>query len=159
MALLRLKVGTWHRIHHYWLGREKGVLLQRWRIGATQSGWLGLEKSLDWVRLKLLLLLLLMVVVVLLMMMMVQVMMVVMLQRHPVVTQPVLGGLGHSLKHTSNPSDASLSLHELLDGWAVLRLVLLLLLLLLGGIWQQAHNIYTITDNRLSSNHSPESSV
>lgn len=82
-----------------------GVLLQRKRVGETQCGsrgegggggrrWLGLEKSLDWVGLKLLLLLLLMMVVVVLLLMMVmvvQMVMVVMLQRHPVVTQPVLG--------------------------------------------------------------------
>ncbi len=124
---------------------------------------LGLEKSLDWVRLKLLLLMMMMMKVVLLMMME-QMVMVVMLQRHAVVTESVLRGLGHSLKHSDGPADPSLSLHELLDGRAVLRLVLLLLLLqlqLMGGrgTWQQAHNISTIFHKCLSSNHFPQPSI
>lgn len=90
-----------------------------------------MEKSFDWVWLKLLLLMMMMVVMWLVMME--QMVMVVMLQRHPIVTQPVLGGFGQGLKHTPNPHNPSLSLHELLDGRAVLRLVLLLLLLLVGG--------------------------
>lgn len=121
-----------------------------------------MEKSLDWVSLKLLLLLVMMMKVVLLVMMMVQVVMVVvMLQGHAVVTQPVLGGLGHGLEHPSDHPDSSLSLHEFLDGCAVLWLVLLLLLLLLGGsgTWQQAYNISTIFPDRLTSNHSPEPSI
>lgn len=64
-----------------------------------------------------------MLVMVLLLLMVVKMMVVVMLQRHPVVTQPVLGGLGHGLKHPSHSPDTSLSLHELCDGWAVLLLV------------------------------------
>lgn len=64
----------------------------------------------------------LMLVMVVLLLMVVK-MMVVMLQRHPVVTQPVLGGLGHGLKHPSHSPDTSLSLHELCDGRAVLLLV------------------------------------
>ena len=99
---------------------------------------LALEKSLDWVRLKLLLLMVMMVVLLMMMMVVSMVMVVVMLQWHPVVAQPVLGGLRQGLKH---PSDPSLSLHELLDGWAVLRLLRLLLLLMNGGgTRQQARN-------------------
>lgn len=120
-----------------------------------------MEKSLDRVSLKLLLLLLVvMMKVVLLVMMMVQVVMVVvMLQGHAVVTQPVLGGLGHGLEHSSDHPDSSLSLHEFLDGCAVLWLVLLLLLLGGSGTWQQAYNISTIFPDRLTSNHSPEPSI
>lgn len=140
------------------------ILLQGRRVGATQWSsrgegggggrkWLDLEKSLDWVRLKLLLM------VVVLLMMMEQMVMVVMLQRHPVVTQPVLGGLGHGLKHSYDPSDPSLSLHELLDGWAVLRLVLLLLLMGSAGTGQQTPNISTIYSDSLSTNRSPEPSI
>lgn len=109
-----------------------------------------MEKSLDWVWLKLLLRLMMVVV---LLMMMEQMVVVVMLQRHPVVAQPVLGGLGHGLKHSYDPSDPSLPLHELLDGRAVLRLVLLLLLLMGGD------NISTILHDHLASNHSPEPSI
>lgn len=115
-----------------------------------------MEKSLDWVKLLLLLLLVVVMMVMLLVMMVEHVVMVVMLQRHPVVTQPVLGGLGHGLEHPSDPRDPSLSLHELLDGWAVLGLVLLLLLEGGSGTRQQGHNVTTIY---LSSNHSPEPSI
>lgn len=95
-----------------------------------------MKKSLDWVGLKLLLL---MVMMVLLMMKLVKMMMVVVvLQWHPIVAQPVLGGLRHSLKHPSQPS---LSLHELLDGWAVLRLILLLLMSSSGTRQQACNNI------------------
>lgn len=115
-----------------------GALLQRRRLGATwgsssgeggggKSRWLCLEKSLDWVRLKLLMVMM-MVVLMLLLMMVKVVMVVVMLQWHPVVTQPIFRGFRHGLKHPTNPS---LSLHELLDGRAVLRLALLLLLSIL----------------------------
>lgn len=116
------------------------ALLQRRRVGATRrssggeggGGWrwrrLALEKSLDWIRLQLLVVL----VLVLLVMVMVMVKMVmVMIQRYTVVTQPIFGGLGHGLK---DPTDASLSLHELCDGRAVL-LLLLLLLVLLVTLW------------------------
>lgn len=103
--------------------------------GATRSSnregggggrrWLDLEKSLDRVMFKLLLLMVMMMVLLVMVKMM---MVVVMLQGHPVVTQPVFRGLGHGLKNPSDPPSTSLSLHELLDGWAVLLLVLLLLM-------------------------------
>lgn len=104
-----------------------------------------MEKSLDWVGLKLLLLVVVMMMV-LLMMMREQMMMVVMLQWHPVVAQPVLRGLRQGLKHPPLP------LHELLDGWAVLRLVLLLVLLLLllvsnGTLQQARNNISTVSND------------
>lgn len=122
-----------------------------------------MEKSLDWVQLELLLLMMMMmmeVMLLLLLMMMEKMVMVVMLQRHPVVTQPVLGGLGHGLKHSYDATDPSLSLHELLDGWAVLRLVLLLLLMRGSGTRQQPHNdISTIFPNHLPCNHSPMPSI
>ena len=142
------------------VGETRGCRGEGGGGGGGRRKWLELEKSLDWVLLKLLLLM--MMVVVVLLMMVEQMVMVVMLQWHPVVTQPVLGGLGQGLKSSSDPS---LSLHELLDGWAVLRLVLLLLLLLLlmvvlmdsGG--SQAHNISTIVPDHLSSDHSHESLI
>lgn len=115
------------------------ALLQRGRrVGATRwSGgskggwrrWLALEKSLDWVRLKLLLLLLKVVMMMLLVMMMVKmVKVVVMLQRYTVVTQPVFRGLGHSLKDPTDTTNTPLSLHQLCDGRAVLWLVRLLMM-------------------------------
>lgn len=131
-----------------------GVLLQGWDGATWWSGsgakcggggtWrkgLCLEQSLDWIRLELLLLMMMLMSVLMMLMMgvmlmlvlmllmllvlMEKVVIVVMLQRHPVVTQPVLRGLGHGLEHCHRTPRSPLSLHELLDGWAVLRLALL----------------------------------
>lgn len=100
LAWLCLKVGIRHRIHHHRLRGEMGVLLQRRRVGATSgeggSGWkrwrLGVEKSLDWVGLKLLLLVMMVEMLLLLLKVVVvkMVMEVVMFKRHAVVTQTVL---------------------------------------------------------------------
>lgn len=97
-----------------------------------------MEKSLDWVGLKLLLLMVMMTVLLVMVKMM---MVVVMLQGHPVVTQPVLRGLRHSLKYSSDPPGVSLYWHELLDGWAVLLLVLLLLMGSSGTLQHAPDNI------------------
>ena len=145
-----------------------GVLQQGRGVGATGGSnggegggrgrrWLGEEESLDWVELKFLLLLMVMMMMMeLLLLMMMRVnMVVVMLQWHPVVAEPVLGGLGHGLKH---PHDPSLPLHELLDGRAVLLLFLLPLLLLLmmrgGGTWQQARDNISAIFPEYSPQHS-----
>lgn len=85
--------------------------------------------------------------VVLLLMVVKMMVVVVMLQRHPVVTQPVLGWLGHGLKHPSHSPDTSLCLHELCDGRAVLLLVSA------WGTLQQARN------NICSIFHSLDSSI
>lgn len=64
-----------------------------------------------------------------------------MLHGSPIVTQPILWGLGHSLKYSYATTDASLSLHELLDGWAVLLWLVLISLMLSGtGTLNQACN-------------------
>lgn len=117
-----------------------------------------LEQSLDWIWLELLLLMMMLMSVLMMLMMgvmllrmllgmllmllmlMKKVVMVVMLQRHPVVTKPVLRGLGNGLEHSHGAPCPPLSLHELLDGWAVLRLALL----------QPPHHISAI----FSSSHS-----
>lgn len=86
-----------------------------------------MKESLDWVRVKLLLLLLLLLKVMMMMVVMVlirvRMVMMVVLQWHSIVTEPVLRGLRQSLEGTSTHS---LSLHQLLDGWAMLLLLLLL---------------------------------
>lgn len=141
-----------------------GALLQSGKVGGGRRG-LGLEKSHDWVSMELLLLLLLlqlllMMKVVLLVMMMVQVvMMVVKLQRHPVVTQPVLGGLGQGLKTTSDHRDRSLSLHEFLDGRAVLGRMLLLLTGASGTRQRAPDGVPAVLPDCLSSNRSPRRRV
>lgn len=106
--------------------------------GGRGGRGLSLEKSLDRVRMELLLRK---------MMMMVDQMVVVMPKRQPVVKQPVFRGLRHSLEH--HPSSPR-SLDELLDGGAVLVLILLLLL---------HSNNPTITPDCLSCNHSPDTSI
>lgn len=125
------------------------------RIGATQ--WssrrkllllllLGLEQSLDWVLLKRLVLVMMEVLLLMvLLVVMEQVVVVVMLQRDTVIAQPVLGGLGHGLKRSYDACRPSLSLHQLLDGWAVLRL-------LMG-------DVPTIFSDRLPSNLRPVPSI
>ena len=136
------------------------VLLKR-MVGAIQRSIRGeggrrcreglrLEKSLNGVKLLLLLLLLLLLMMMMVMMMMMingwvmllmlllmvvvveKMVMVVVFQRKPIVTKPVFRGLGHSLKHSYDPADPPRPLHELLNGRALLRLVVRLLLLLLS---------------------------
>lgn len=96
-----------------------------------------MEKSLDGVRMELLLRK---------MMMLVDQMVVVMPKRQPIVKEPVFRGLGHGLERHS---DSPLSLDELLDGRAVLVLILLLL----------HSNNPTIIPDCLSRNHSPDTSI
>lgn len=65
----------------------------------------------------------------------------VMLHGSPIVTQPILRGLGHSLKYSYAATGASLSLHELLDGWAVLLWLVSISLMLSGtGTLNQARS-------------------
>lgn len=77
----------------------------------------------------------------------------VMLHESAVVTQPILRGLGHSLKYSYAATDASLSLHELLDGWAVLLGLVLIPLMLSGtGTLNQARtHVSTDFPKRLCS--------
>lgn len=78
-----------------------------------------------------------------------------MLHGSPIVTQPILRGLGHSLKYSYAATDASLSLHQLLNGWAVLlRLVLISPMLSGTGTLNQACNhVSTDFPERLCSSY------
>lgn len=157
VMMLRSKVRTWHRSHPYGPGGE--VLLQgatRWG-SQVEGGWGGknrlrLEKSLQGVE-RLLLRFLVMVMVMVMREEMGLV--VVVLHGNPVVTQSVLRGLGHSLQYSHASADASLSLHELLEGWAgLLRLLLILLMPSATGTWQGHNHIPTNFPERLSSGSS-----
>lgn len=110
--------------------------------GSGGEGELSLEKALHGVKLRLLQLKLLLLVMV-----RGDLGLGVMLHRSPIVTQPILRGLGHSLKYSYAATDASLSLHELLDGWAVLLWLDLISLMLSGtGTLLQARN-HASTEN------------
>lgn len=81
---------------------------------------MALQESLYWI------MLLLEVVVVVMMgveLLMVVEVGVVKFEQRPVVTQPVLGGLGQCLKHAPSSCHPPLSLHELCNGRTVLKLV------------------------------------
>lgn len=153
--MLRSKVRTWHRSHPYGPGGE--VLLQgatRWGSqvegGRGGENGLRLEKSLQGVK-RLLLRFLVMVMV-----MREEMGMVVVLHGNPVVTQSVLRGLGHSLKHSHASAGAPLPLHELLEGWAgLLRLGLISLVPSAAGTWQAHNHIPTNFPERLSPSSSP----
>lgn len=144
MTLLRLKKRTRHRIQRDGLAGD--ARLQGRRGAAQQSSRgekgrggedeRGLEKALYGVKLQLLQLKLLLLVMV-----RGDKGLGVMLHGSPIVTQPILRGLGHSLKYSYVATDASLSLHKLLDRWAVLLWLVLISLMLSGtGTLNQAHN-------------------
>lgn len=160
MTLPRLKKRRRPRIQRDGLAGDAG--LQGRRRAAQQSSRgekgrggeeeRGLEKALYGLKLQLLQLKLLLVMVV----------MVsgdkevgLMLHGSPVVTQPILRGLGHSLKDSYAATDASLSLHQLLYGWAVLLRLVLISLMLSGTttLNQACNHVSTDFPERLCSSY------